>query len=175
MDSPFQELSIDVPNFLFFQKMAANHGIPQTVTRSASTLLASPLEIVADHTSYPGCGVQLIEGEMVRLRKKVLLVDGIRAVTVAVNLVMRQGADGCRAGFAPHHLMPHHILDYNGALARVKEVYSCRDKISNFNYQKEKGASKPRICSGGVGSKLTEEETKEKSKRLSRPSLAKKN
>ena len=72
---------------------------------------------------------------MVRLRKKVLLVDGIREVTVAVNLVTGQGADGCRVGFAPRHLVPH-ILDYNGALARVKEVYSRHDKISTIKRRK---------------------------------------
>ena len=65
------------------------------------------------------------------LRKKVLIVDGLMEVMVAVNILTANGGDGCHVGFAPRHLVPH-ILEYDGALARVKEVYSCHDKISRI-------------------------------------------
>ena len=85
---------------------------------------------------HPVCGVQLIEGSTVCLRKKVLLVDGLREVTVAVYLVMGEGgADGCRVGFAPRHLVKH-MLQYIGALTRVKEVYSRHDMTSPIKRRK---------------------------------------
>jgi hypothetical protein len=118
MDSPFPELSIDVPNFSFFQKMAAQQPNP---TNSGEICIDIVGIAIGDRGrschEHPVCGVQVIEGSTVRLRKKVLLVDGLREVTVAVYLVTGQGNDGCRVGFAPRHLVKH-MLEYNGALAR---------------------------------------------------------
>ena len=88
MDSPFSELSIDVPNFSFFQKMAEQQPNP---TNSGEICIGIVGIASGDRCQlcheHPVCGVQLIDGSMVCLRKKVLLVDGIREVTVAVNLV----------------------------------------------------------------------------------------
>ena len=70
-----------------------------------------------------------------RLMKKVLLVDDLTKVTVTVYLVTGQGKDGCRVGFAPRHLMKY-MLEYNGVLARVKEVHSCHDNSSPIKRRK---------------------------------------
>jgi hypothetical protein len=136
MHSPSNQLSADVPNFSFLQKMAEQQPNP---TNSGKICLDIVGIAIGDRGrschEHPVCGVQLIEGSTVRLRKKILLVDGLREVTIAVYLVTANGGDGCRVGFAPRHLVKH-MLEYNGALARVKEVYSRHDKISTIKRRK---------------------------------------
>ena len=77
------------------------------------------------------CGVQVEEGTKVRLKREMILVDGLEEVVMSVYLA---GGRGCRVGFTPRHLVNN--IDYDGACARVVEVYSAHDMTSTIKRRK---------------------------------------
>lgn len=83
---------------------------------------------------HPICGIQVQEGTLLRLRMVELCLEGLDEVAIAVHLD-DDGKDGCRVGFAPRHLI-HHYRGYDGALARIIEVYSRHDQTSSIKRKK---------------------------------------
>ena len=79
---------------------------------------------------HPICGTQVQEGTLLWLRLVDLCGEGLDEVPIAVYLD-NDGKDGCRVGFAPRHLI-HHYSGYDGALARIIEVYSRHDHSSSI-------------------------------------------
>jgi hypothetical protein len=77
------------------------------------------------------CGVQVEEGTTIRLKREMILVDGLEEVVMSVYLV---GGRGCRVGFTPRHLVNN--IQYDGAHARVVEVYSAHDMTSTIKRRK---------------------------------------
>ena len=74
------------------------------------------------------CGIQLVEGMVVQLKREIIMVDGLDEVVILVYL---EGDGGCcRVGFTPRHLT--YNTGYNGALTTIMEVYSCHDLSSSI-------------------------------------------
>ena len=91
---------------------------------------------IGDHgrscTAHHVCGVQVEEGTVVTLKREIILVDGLEEVAIAVYLAA--GERRCRVGFTPRHLVNN--IEYDGARARVIEVYSAHDMKSSIKRKK---------------------------------------
>ena len=78
------------------------------------------------------CGIQVVEGMEVRLKREIIKVDGLEEVVIWVYL---EGDGGCcRVRFTPRHLTDN--TDYDGALATIVEVYSRHDLSSSIKRKK---------------------------------------
>ena len=75
--------------------------------------------------------MQVVDGTLVTLKREIILVDGIEEVVILVYLL---GERRCRVGFTPRHLVNN--IEYDGARARVVEVYSAHDMTSTIKRKK---------------------------------------
>ena len=84
------------------------------------------------------CGAILYESAMVRIRLVEVNIGSNNEWALAVHFV-EESEDGCRVGFLRKHLLKHSYL-YNGAYARVEEIFSEHDenthkrRLYNQNY-----------------------------------------
>jgi hypothetical protein len=79
-----------------------------------------------EHTTY--CGIQLVPGSKVRLRKETIIFNGTEVVEedAVAAYVVGNGTMTCKVGFLPRHLALHRANDYDGLYARVVEIYNGR-------------------------------------------------
>ncbi len=77
--------------------------------------------------SHHVCGVQVKEGTKVRLKREMIIVEGLEEVVMSVYLV---GGHGCHVGFTPRHLVNN--IHYDGVHPATHSLYHYHVHINNI-------------------------------------------